>query len=310
MIYMKIKNMVSNISDKVGTYINNINEEQTRIDNIINNSESFVLDKDIPENEDNIVEGNLYEYVNMCPYFSIKHARKIGYLIPIGETVLNIVDIVQQKNKHECLIVFTDRRIVVMDRHKYTEYNYEDIKSFSLVKKGFMSQLVNFNDVIMDMNAYYEEVNTLYKIVSNKEFRSYYIDEATKYLCGIKPIYQLLNQIYSGISISEDKMIVFHDKKEKNYLCKYEDIVNYELLEDATVVMERSEHNSSTTIINNNVECYTMKIKITTKDEKAFEITILEPSTFNKVYKYGETAFIKNFEFAKAIIEKLDTFKK
>ena len=301
---MNINKLLNDASSKINKFV----EEQKNINEIVDNSKTFELDKEINTDKENITMYRPYEYLEMCPYFNLNYAKIVDLLVPLFETVLKIVDIVQKKDRQEYLMILTEKRIIIMDRDKYLEYNYDDIKHFSLIKKGLMSQLINLNDIILDMNVNYEEAKEVYHIMSNSEFRNSVLKKMTTYLCGITPVYQILNKYGSGISMDKDNMIVFHDKKKNNYLCKYDDIINYEIVEDSTVVLEKYRKEQSTALKNNKSECYKIIIRITFKDNKTFEMEILPPTTFNTAYKHVDSVYKDSYNFAKEIIDKLETF--
>ena len=299
---------INNIINNVSSFIKDKKEEANKLDSIINNSSSFQIDKDIVINEDNIVISNIYEYNEMCPYINLDYSRIIDGIIPINETVLNIVNIVEKKTRNEYIMVLTDKRIIILNKEKYTEYSYDNITNFNLIKKGLMTQLVCFNDVILDINVTYEDLKIIYSLATNPQYRNYILQERNKYLCGIEPVYQKINKIKSGISIGKNNEIVFHNKKKDNYLCKYSDILNYELMEDNTVVLRKWTREKTQAMGFSKKECYKISLRITTSNNKAFDIVILEPTTFNNSYYHTDKTYVEYFNFAKEIIDKLDEY--
>ena len=225
----------------------------------------------------------------------------------MNEIVLYIFCITVKKTNTPFIVVLTNLRILIMDKKKYNVYDYSIITNFNLVNNGLMSQIININNIILDIDVNKEELNIIYTLMTNIEYRNQVCNNKLKYLCGITPIYQKLNDINSGISIDQNNQIVFHDKKEKNYLCKYEELLQYEIMEDNTPVMKRRVNEQPTTIPFSKKECMLMKLRITLTNNQVFEITILEPSAFNNTYLHTNSTYIKNFNFAKEIMDKLDS---
>ena len=298
---------IKNIFNKVNDYVNNKKEEKEIYNQKVANSKVFLLDNNIIINNDNLVIGNSYEYNDMCPYIDIEFAKIIDGIIPINETVLYIVYITQKINNESYVIVFTDLRIIIMNKEKYTNLGYNNITSFEIINKSLMSQIINFNGIILGIDINQDELSIIYNLISNIEYRNNYIIEKRKYLCGIIPVYQRLNKISSGISIDSNNIVVFHDKKINNYICRYEDILNYEVMEDNTPVIKRKTNEQSHTMGFSKKECMHMTIRVTLVNNQVFEINILEPSTFNSVYSHTDSKYINEFNFVKEIIDKLDS---
>ena len=305
---MKVNNILSDVSNKVNAYINHKKANIDRLDKAINSSSRFTLDKDVTVNNDNLVNCNPYEYKDMCVYIKYDYAVLIDGIIPIDETVISIVNAIEKVSHEDYIMVFTDKRIIVMNKEKYTDFGYDKVANFSLVSKGFMTQVVCFNNVILDMNLIYEDLIITYNLVTNQKFRENLINEKKKYLCGITPIYQKINKIKSGISIDKDKNIVFHDQKKEIYLCNYDDIINYEIMEDNNVALKKWTREQSQAIGFTKKECYKMSIRVTLKDGKSFEIMLLEPSTFNNAYHHSDKSYLEHINFAKEIMDKLETY--
>ena len=307
---MNIGKLFNNIGNKVNTYIKSKQEESIRVQNIINNSKKFYLNNKIIVNNNNLVICNMYEYNEMCAYINLGYAKVIDMLIPINEVVLNIVSIQEKITNNEYMMVLTDKRIIIMDDKMYTCYNYSDVVSFSLISKSLMTQLVYFNDIVILVKVNYNDLLIIYNIVTNDNYRNNLVKEKTKYLCGIVPVYQNINKIKSGISIDNNNQIVFHNKKENNYLCKYDDILNYELMEDNTVVRKKIAREKSQSMGFSKKECYKMTLRVTLTNNNVFELIILEPTTFNNSYYHTDKTYLEFFNFAKEIMDKLDSFNK
>lgn len=299
---------INNIINNVGSFIKEKKEEANKLDQVISNSSAFTLDKDVTIDEDNIVTCNMYEYNEMCPYINLSYSNLIDGITPVNETVISIGNIREKNNNNEYIMVFTDKRIIVMNKEKYTDYTYDKVINFSLVKKGLMTQVICFNNVIIDIDVTYEDLRIIYSLVTNPEYRKSLVKKRNEYLCGIEPKYQRINKLKSGISIGTNDEIVFHNRKEENYLCKYSDILNYELMEDNTVVMRKWTREKTQSLGFSKKECYKMSLRVTTSNNKAFDIIILEPTTFNSSYYHNDKTYMEYFNFAKGIIEKLDEY--
>lgn len=300
---MEIKNLIN----KVNSFISDKQKEHELYNQRINNSKVFTLTDSVSIKEENIVLGNAYEYANMCPYINVDFGKIIDGIIPINETVLMIAYITQKKDNQSYVMVFTDLKIIVMNKEKYHNINYNEVNKLEIIKKSLMSQVLNFNDIIIGIDINQEELAVLWNLLTNIEYRNSYTMEKKKYLCGINPIYQKLNKINSGISIDNNKIVVFHDKKVNNYICKYEDILNYEVLEDNTPVIRRKTNEQNQAMGFSKKECMKMALRVTLVNNQVFEINILEPSTFNSVYSHSDSKYMDEFIFAKEIVDKLDS---
>lgn len=166
-----------------------------------------------------------------------------------------------------------------------------------------MSKTILINNILLEVTGNDSKINTLISILTNNQERENIINEKTKYLCGITPSYQRINDIYSGISIDNNKNIAFHTK-ENNYLYHYLDISHYEILLDNSVILSTSNM-TNTKISNFQNNCYQISIRVFAKDNTIINMPILEPNSFNTKYQRNDTVFQKNFNFAKEIIEKL-----
>lgn len=313
---LNFNNIIDSVSNKVNNFLSEdssftIKEKEKKVevpkekvDNpyIFNFKDKIIYDENAP-----VIQGNVTEYMAMCPYISRSFAKMIDQMFPMDEYVLYIVDFMQKYNNREYLMILTDKKIMLMDMDKYINFNYEDIKTFSLTGKSLMTQNVNFNGINIGLNLTYKDFQVVYNIITNSDYRNRYILFKTQYLCGIKPNYQQINEIGSGVSIDDNMVVVFHDKKVKNYLAKYDDIYNYELMEDNTPVLQKKLMNKSNAIKNVKKECYKMTLRVTLNSNQYFEIRILEPTTFNNAYSHKNKEYIAAYSFAKEIINKLDS---
>ena len=299
-------NIINKVTNKVTNFVNEKKKEWELYNQMINNSLLFTLDKEI-NNKDFINDGNITEYKEMCVYLNDSKAAEIDKLISLDEIVIYIAQIEQKKDNQILIMILTNLRIIIMKDNLYNEFGYSDIKIMQLINKSFMTQIINFNGIILGIDVNQNDLNVIYNLITNLEYRNAYINEKIKYLCGIKPIYQRLNSINSGISIDNNKNIVFHNKKINNYLCRYDDILNYELLEDNTPVLKRKTNDENTSMPFSKKECMQIKLRVTMINNQVFEIIILEPSAFNNTYSHTNSIYMKCYNFGKGIIDKLDS---
>ena len=298
---------IKNIFNKVNDFVNAKKEEHELYNQKIANSKVFELTNNVTINENYVVLGNAYEYTGMCPYIDLEFAKTIDGIIPINEVVLSIVYLTQKKDNENYIMVFTNLRIIVMDKEKYHNYNYNEITTLGVIGKYLMSQVVDFNGIIVGMDITQTEFNIIYGLITDIQYRNNYIMEKSKYLCGINPIYQKLNKISSGISIDQNGIIVFHNKKINNYICKYSDILNYEIIEDNTPVLKRKTNEQSQAMGFSKKECMQITLRVTLTNNQVFEINILEPTTFSNSYSHTDSRYIIEFDFVKEIMDKLDS---
>ena len=296
-----------NIINKITSFVNEKKKAYELYNQRVNNSLKFNLNMNINIGDENIHEGKITEYKEMCVYLNDKQALAIASLIPLNETVIYIVQMTQKIDNQIYFMVLTDLRIIILKDNLYSEMGYNNITAFELINKSLMSQMINFNGVILGIDVNQDDLNVLYSLLVNIDYRNNYINEKKRYLCGINPIYQRLNKINTGISIDSDKNIVFHNKKINNYLCRYDDILNYELMEDTTAVMKRKTNNENTSMPFTKKECMQISLRVTITNNQVFEVIILEPSTFNNTYSHTGSTYMKNYNFGKELMEKLDS---
>lgn len=299
---MDLKGVFNSISDTVSKKVKENDLYKSELDK----SNVFILDNDLVIDENSLIEGNWYEYNSMCVYIDIDYAKKIDGIIPINEVVLFIAQVISKKDNLKYFMVLTSNRIIILDKEKYNYYNYHDINKIELIANKMMCKIIKFNDIVLELDTSQKDWEIFYSIITNNDYRNKYINYKKQYLCGIEPVCQFINKIGSGISIDNDNNIVFHDRKERNYLCKYNDILNYELLEDNNVVLKRKSKDGNSTLGLVKKDCYRMCIRVTLTNNQLFEIVILEPTTFNSSYPHTDNNYIYNYDFVKKIFDKLD----
>ena len=297
--------------DKIKESFRKKSEEEEQINQMIENSQLFNLDKDLVVNEE-AHEGSISEYKSLCAYLNNDKAKKIASIITTGEEVLCIVDAVQRKNNEEIFIIYSSKRVLLINNktNKYLESDAGLITKIEVIKSSLMTQLVNMNDVILDINLSKNDFNLFYNIIKDPNARNQLYAERVKYLCGITPVFQTFNALNTGISIDANNMVVFHDRKINNYPCKYEDLKEYEIVEDNVVMMSRRTLEHKTTIGSSKSECIGMNFRVTLKDGTVYEIPIIFPNAFKTPYNHYDSKYVKCFDFAKSLIDKLDSLNK
>lgn len=300
---------IGSIFDKVGSMIDTKREENRLYNELLGKSLKFEGFMDNIIRNDIVNEGRIEEILEICPNLNWEYAKIIDSLIPLSETYLKIIYITQRIDNSNYIIVFTDKYVWVLDKHKYLVKRYEDIVIFDIISKALMTQIVNFNNIIIGIDTNQNNLNELYQLVKNLEYRNNLILDKTKYLCGIIPVYQRVNKINSGISIDNNKNVIFHDKKINNYGYRYQDIKNYEVLEDNIVVLKKKTLESSHSLTSVKQMCTNMSMRVTLINDEVFSIVLLEPTTFNSGYNHNDSVYINNFKFAKEIVDKLDSLE-
>ena len=282
-------NLINNIQNKIST----IKEENENYNNLLKSSSYITGLQPIPP-LDNIkpIEGKIKIITDLCPDINKEQATIISKLIPLSETYLSI-------NYSKEIITNTNYILVTTNKYLWIK----NIKNCNIVKNNVMGKIINLNNIILDINGNEPNINNFINILTNQDFKNILIKEKASYLCDIIPTFQLLNKIYSGISLDNNLNIVFHTKTE-NYKCNIKDIINYELILDNSLIMGKRE-NTAGKVTSMQNSCYSITIRITTKD-KTFLIPILEPNAMNTKYTYQDSTYITNISFAREIINKLN----
>jgi hypothetical protein len=260
--------------------------------------------------EKDVNEGRVEEIAVLCPNLTNDMAKFIYNVVPNWEVFLFVAIVVEKKTSNKYYMVGTNRWIWIINDYCYKIINYNEVYLFEMLKKALMSQVVNFNQIVLTVEDYSSNVDKFIKIVMDKEYRDKEIMNNEKYLCGVIPTYQKLNKIQSGISVDNKGNIVFHDRKKNNIKCVYDDILDYEVLEDQTAVLKKKTDVDSHAIPFAKNSCSRISIRITFKNNTLFMMSILEPSAFYSQYNHTDSIYMNNFKFAKEIIELLEGFKK
>ena len=296
-----LNKIINNIKDK----INNIKKENENYNISLNNSIIFDNLKPLTQYNNYITEKNINYIIQNSPDINKEKATLICKLIPIDETFISISYTKEIKTNTEYYILLTNKYIWIISNNGYKIINYSNINSCTIIKNNLMSKIINFNNIILEINGNNESINNFINILTNENYRNQIILTNTSYLCGIIPIYQKINYLNSGISISNDKNIVFHTK-DFNYKYNYQNITNYEIMLDNTTITSKEKRTNITSMQNS---CYTISLRITTKD-KQFLIPILEQNSLGSKYNYQDSVYQKNIKFAYELIYKLDELYK
>lgn len=295
--------MFNNLINNVKNKINTIKIENENYNNLLNNSSKFENLKQLPELRDNIVEAKINNIIKTCPDLNLDKATIINKLIPIDETYLTVMYSKEIITNTEYWLIPTNKYIWIINNQHYGIIPYQNITICNIVKKNIMSKIINLNNIILEINGNDININKFINILTNNSIREEIIKEKTAYLCNIIPTYQIINNINSGISTDLQNNIVFHTKNF-NYKYNKNEIINYEILLDNNPIISKNQNNNThITSMQNN--CYSISVRITTKDNK-FIIPILEPSALNTKYTPMDSIYKKNITFAKNIIDKLN----
>ena len=293
---------MKNFLQKIQNKIDKIKEDNNNYNNLIANSQTIQNLTPIPELNNDIIDYKVNLITTTSPDINKDKAIIINKLIPIEETYLTIMYAKEVTTNKEYYVIPTNKYIWILNSTHYVIFNYPKTPICYIVKNIIMGKIINLNNIILEITGNENSINNFINIINNKEYRDNIIKEKTSYLCNITPTYQLINKNGSGISIDNQNNIVFHTK-ETNYKCSKEDIINYELLFDNSIVYSK-ELNSTTRVTSSHNDCYSMSLRISIKDN-TFIIPILEPNSLNTKYSKQDIAFQKNLTFANKILAKL-----
>ena len=289
--------LINNIKKKIDTK----KKENEEYNNILNNSIKFTDFTQIKTFYNEYIDKNLNLIINTSPDINKEKATIISKLIPLNETYLSVIYSKEVLTNTEYYLIPTNKYLWIITTTTYKIINYSDITICNIIKNNLMSKIINFNNIVLEITGSNEQINDFINILTNTNYRNQVISNKTNYLCGITPIYQKVNNINTGISIDNNKNIVFHTK-EFNYLYNYKDITNYEILVDNNVIISKQTNTGITSMQNT---CYTISIRITTKD-KQFTLPILEQNSLGTKYSYHDTIYQSNINFSKIIFNKLN----
>lgn len=222
----------------------------------------------------------------------------INSFIPIEETILNVLLSKESKTNTEYWLVETNSAIYILNNERYKKIGYETPLTFEVILAGLMSQLTNFNNIAMEIEAPIEKVEEFKKILVDKNYREQVYLEKSAYLCNKVPLKQLINSIGVGVTITTDNKIVLHGKENK--VVEFDEIDRIDVLSDNCVILTRGKMVKS--MVSAKLNCYRMDLKITTTNNNVYILEVLPPNTFGTLYKREDSDYIDAFEFCKAII--------
>ena len=232
----------------------------------------------------------------------IEKAKLIIDLIPINESILEVIYSTEIKTKKEYFIVPTTTYLWIISKEGYIRYQYQSLK-VEIIKKNILSKVINLSNYILEISNTEEEINSFISIINEETYRTNLIKQTIeKYGNNIK--YKIINRINSGISYDQNLNIYFFSK---NISRKHNisEIDNYELLMDNNVMQEKKMKQNTRLTAGKN-SCYEIKIRITPKDNNIFEIPILEKDAIQQLYQSTSDTYIRNLEFAKRVMNILD----
>ena len=291
-------NIINSIQEK----INNIKKDNEEYNIKLNNSQILTNLNPIPDNNNEIISYKIEEIIKNSPDINKEKAIIINKLIPIEETYLTSIYAKEIKTNKEYYIIPTNKYIWIVTTNEYLIIKYPNKEICYIVKNILMGKIINLNNVILEITGNDNFINNFINIINNSEYRNNIIKEKTNYLCGIIPKYQLIDENRNGISLDNKNNIVFHTKND-NYKCKIEEIENYELLEDNSIIFSK-KLNSSSRITSSKTSCYNIGLRITTNN-KILTIPLLEPTTFKSSYTKLDKEYQNKIKFANEIIEKI-----
>ncbi len=240
--------------------------------------------------------------MDICPDLNENDAITLREVIPIDELVLSCVYATECKTNVKFYFVATTKYLWLINTDGYLKYNYQDL-SIELIKNGMLSKTILLSNMLFNINGSNEMLLPFIKLFQDSNYLNDEINKKLEMLCNTIPSIYYLNDIASGISIGINNEIVFHTKTF-HYKYSINNIKNYELLLDNTVVEEKKSNHRNRITANKN-SCYEMMIRITTLDN-TFLIPILEKNAFTTLYSSTSKEFRENREFASTIINILD----
>ena len=289
------KGLINNISETIKRKEN----ENNLYNQLLNNSLTIGTLNPIPTIDKKNITISYENILNICPDLNDSKALIIQGILPIDELYLTIMYAKECKTNTEYFLVPTTKYLRVINTNGHICYNYEGL-NISIIKNNIMSKVLNLNNILLEVNGTEESINNFINIINNNNYRNTLINDKINTFCGIIPNKRFINNIESGITSDMDKEIVFHTK-DFNYRYNINEIVNYELMLDNNVIVERKSNNRARLTSNKN-SCYEMNIRITT-NAKSFIIPILPRSSFSKLYPGTSTTYIDNLNFAKNILQ-------
>lgn len=296
------KELFNNIQNKYS----NMKQESAALDQLLQTTTTFQNLFPIINKNQQISEHKIIYALENCPDLNEEKANLITSIIPIQETYLDVLYTTEIISNKEYFLIPTNQYLWVISSTHYGAYPYQNLNC-QIIKNNLMSKSILLNNILLEVNGNQEKIETFLNIINDPNKRETIIKEKTTYLQGILPIYQNINKLHSGISFDNESNIVFHNREE-NLKIKKEELLNYEILLDNQVYLSKNS-TSSNVITNFQTSCYQITIRITTQN-KTFIMPILEPNAFGNKYNAHDSIFQNNLNFAKSIIQKLETLTK
>lgn len=237
-----------------------------------------------------------------CLSINVENAKVVNRLIPIDETILDVKTGKEAKTEIEYALVITDRQLWVLNKNEYITYSFDNVINFEIVNKGMMTQGVEFNNNAWYIDGTENDVSRFKNVLTNSEARAEVIARKTAYLCGIKPLSQVLNMANRGVTFGENGRVVLHSGTE-NKLLNIQDIQSAQLLVNDTVALSRGREDSGN-FVSSPMEARKMTVKIILAMGE-FTIPILEQNMMNTTYRREDSTYITNYDFAKKLIDTL-----
>ena len=239
--------------------------------------------------------------VSSCPDLNETKAKIILNALPMDELHLCIIYAKEIKTNNEYYIVPTTKYLWIMSQSGYIKYEYTGLV-MKIIKGGLMSKVINLNNLIFEVTG--DKIEYLNNLINNQGFRMQEITNKNNILFGLVPTLRIINEIDSGITIDDNKNIIFHTK-EFSKMYHISQLDNYELYLDNNATIEKRTKMQVRITAGKNA-CYEMKLKITPKNEVPFIVPILPRSTFEKMYQNTSEAYMNSFKFVREIIDILD----
>ncbi len=292
------KELLNNVQDKY----KKIQEENALYNKLLETTNVVSSLIDVPIIDKKSITVSYMDILNLCPDLNDEKALLIRGLIPIDEVYLTVMYTRECKSNTEYFLVPTNKYLWVIGTSKYVRYSYTGL-SVGIIKNNLMGKVLNLANILFDVNGGEEKINEFMKIINDSDYREIIIKKKLEKFCGIKPKFSLINDLGAGISIDEEKNIVFHTG-DANYKYNIKELTNYELLLDDNVVMEKRS-NRRVRLTANKSSCYQMNIRVSTKDN-TFLVPIIVKSAFVEVYQSTSAKYMNARIFAEKIINILD----
>lgn len=294
--------MFDKLINNVGEKYRKFQEENLLYKNMLDKTDILSDLNQVPLIDRKNITISYKEILEICPDLNDNKALLIRGLLPIDEVYLTVMYGKECKSNKEYFLVPTNKCLWIINTINYTKISYDSL-NVSVIKNNIMSKVLNISNILFLVNGNEEKITNFIKIINDLEYRENLSSSLISKFCGISPRLSLINDIGSGISLDDNKNIVFHTKNF-NYKYNINDIKNYELMLDDIVVSEKRSNRRVRMTANKN-SCYQMNIRVTTNNE-TFLLPIIEKSTFADVYQSTSEVYIKGRNFAEKIIALLD----